>query len=61
MWVDLLTALALVCVIEGIMPFLNPAGLRKVMLLAAQLDDMSLRIAGLSSMIMGILLLYLVH
>lgn len=61
MWVDLLTALALVCVIEGIMPFLNPSGLRKVMLLAAQLDDMSLRIVGLSSMIIGILLLYLVH
>lgn len=61
MWVDLLTAVALVCVIEGIMPFINPAGFRRIMLMGTRLDDSSLRIAGLGSMLIGILLLYLVR
>lgn len=61
MWLDLLTAVALVCVIEGIMPFINPAGFRRVMLLASRLDDTSLRFIGLTSMLIGILVLYLVR
>lgn len=59
MWVDLITAIALVCVIEGIMPFINPAGFRRVMQLALNLDDTSLRFVGLTSMLIGILVLYL--
>jgi len=35
MWNDLLTALALVLVLEGIMPFINPAGLRKMIVVVA--------------------------
>lgn len=61
MWIELLTALALVCIIEGIMPFLNPAGMRKAMLLAASLDDSTLRLLGLGGMLFGLFLLYLVH
>ncbi len=61
MWIELLTALALVCVLEGIMPFLSPAGFRRAMLQASQLDDATLRIIGLGSMILGTVLLYLVH
>lgn len=61
MWVDILTALALVFVIEGIMPFINPAGLRRVMLMASQLDNTSLRLVGIGSMLLGTLLLYLVR
>lgn len=61
MWVDLLTAIALVCVIEGIMPFINPAGMRRIMLMAARLDDTSLRFIGLTSMLIGIVVLYLVR
>lgn len=61
MWIDILTALALVFVIEGIMPFINPAGLRRIMLMATRLDDASLRMVGLGSMLVGILLLYLVR
>ena len=61
MWKELLTALALVLVIEGIMPFINPAGLRKMIALVAQMDDTTLRVVGLTSMISGVLLLYLVH
>lgn len=61
MWVDLLTAIALVCVIEGIMPFISPGGFRRAMLMATRLDNTSLRFIGLTSMLIGILLLYLVR
>ncbi len=61
MWVDLLTAIALVFVIEGIMPFINPDGLRRMFLMAAQLDNRTLRFAGLASMILGLIFLYLVR
>ncbi len=61
MWSELLTALALVLILEGIMPFMNPDGLRKMFALALQLDDSTLRFIGLSSMITGLVLLYIVH
>lgn len=61
MWTELLTALALVFVIEGIMPFVNPAGLRRMMMLVIQMDESTLRVIGLTSMLSGVLLLYLVH
>ncbi|HEB95493.1 MAG TPA: DUF2065 domain-containing protein [Sedimenticola thiotaurini] len=61
MWHELLVALALVLVIEGILPFLNPAGWRRTMLGAARLDDRSLRLIGLASMVLGVIVLYLVN
>lgn len=61
MWTEILTAVALVLVIEGVMPFLNPGGLRRMIALVAQMDDATLRIIGLTSMLSGVLLLYLVH
>ena len=61
MWGNITTALALVLVIEGIMPFLNPAGMRRMLAMMSQLDDSTLRVIGLTSMIIGVLLLYLVH
>ena len=61
MWSELLTGLALVLVLEGIMPFINPDGLRKMFAMALQLNDTTLRFLGLSSMIAGLVLLYIVH
>lgn len=60
-WDDLLTALALVLVIEGIVPLLNPQSLRKMLVTVAQLDDRTLRITGLVSMICGVVMLYIVR
>lgn len=60
-WIDLLSALALVMVIEGIVPFLSPQSLRRMLETAGQLDNRTLRIIGLASMICGIFLLYLVR
>jgi uncharacterized protein YjeT (DUF2065 family) len=60
MWHDLLVAVALLLVIEGIFPFLNPDGLRRALLMMAQMDIKQMRFAGLSSMLAGVALLYLV-
>ena len=61
MWQDLWTALALVLVIEGVLPFINPNGMRNVWQQMVQMDDESLRIAGLASMIAGLIVLGLVR
>ena len=61
MWNDLLAAIALLLVIEGILPFLNPQGLRKTLLTMSQLDDRTLRLIGLISMVAGVGLLYIVR
>ena len=60
-WGDLLAALALVLVIEGIVPFVSPPALRRMLETVSQLDDRSLRITGLVSMLCGIVMLYLVR
>lgn len=61
MWHDLLVALALVFVIEGLMPFVAPEVVRRMMLDVAQQPNGRLRIAGLLSMLGGVGLLYLVN
>ena len=61
MWHDLLVALALLLVIEGIVPFLNPQAMRRAMLALAQMNDRTLRFAGLTVMVVGCLLLYAVR
>ncbi|NOX75821.1 MAG: DUF2065 domain-containing protein [Gammaproteobacteria bacterium] len=61
MWHDLLSALALVMVIEGLLPFLNPAGFRNAMRTAAEMGDHQLRVASLLSMVAGVILLYLIR
>ena len=60
-WDDLLAALALVFVIEGMLPFLNPQSLRRMLATVAQMDDRTLRLTGLASMVCGLLLLYWVR
>jgi uncharacterized protein YjeT (DUF2065 family) len=61
MWHDLLVALALLFVIEGVWPFLDPGGLRSALLTLAEQDDRFLRGAGLASMLVGVVVLYLVN
>ena len=58
MWEDVLTAIALLLVIEGVLPFLNPGAFRRSLLSLSQLDDTTMRFAGLSVMLLGCALLY---
>jgi len=59
MWDELWVAMALMLVIEGIFPFLSPASLRARLQQLLQLDDRNLRLLGLASMSVGVVLLYL--
>ena len=59
MWDLLLSALALMLVIEGVLPFLSPAAWRKVFERAIQLSDGQIRFIGLSSMLAGLAALLL--
>ncbi len=61
MWHDLWVALALMMVIEGILPFVNPALVRKMLFAVLQMDDHSMRIGGLVTMLLGVATLYLVN
>ncbi len=60
MWNDLFAALALVLVFEGLLPALSPATYRKAAVAMIGMDERSLRVAGLMSMIVGAVLLYLI-
>ena len=59
MWVALVSAVGLMLVIEGIMPFLNPRSFKQTLSAVTQANDRVLRIAGLASMVVGVILLYL--
>ncbi|TNF32550.1 MAG: DUF2065 domain-containing protein [Gammaproteobacteria bacterium] len=59
MWDELFRALALVLVIEGIMPFISPHKWRQTMLQASRIPDRVMRGIGLTSMLAGVTLLYL--
>lgn len=60
-WRDLGAALALVAVLEGIMPFVSPATARRTAQAAAGLDDRTLRLIGTASIAGGLLLLWWVR
>jgi len=52
-------ALALMLVVEGLLPFLSPGMWRQVFERATKLSDGQIRFIGLSSMLVGVLLLVL--
>ena len=60
MWEELWVAIALLLVIEGIIPFLNPGAMRKALLNIIEMNDQTLRFAGLTSMLIGVGLLYFI-
>jgi uncharacterized protein YjeT (DUF2065 family) len=61
MWEHIIPALALVLVIEGMLPFLSPRSWRDAMSQAAQLPDRVLRGLGFASMMAGVIILYLMQ
>ncbi len=56
---DLLTALALVLILEGLLPGLAPSAWMKMMRDAAKLGPQGIRIAGIVSMLSGALILFI--
>lgn len=58
---SLWVASALMLVIEGIMPFLNPAVFRRALMQMATMTDRQLRLVGLFAMIAGLIILYWIN
>ena len=58
MWQEILIALALVMVIEGLLPSINPRAFRRTMQVMTEMDDRFLRSWGLIVMTIGAVLLY---
>jgi uncharacterized protein YjeT (DUF2065 family) len=54
-----LTALALVLLIEGFLPFLSPGGWKRMFAQLLQLQDGQIRFFGLLCMLLGVLILWL--
>jgi len=59
-WEALFSALALVLIIEGILPFLIPNQWRRSIFILAQQPSHRLRVLGLVMMLAGVVLLYMV-
>ena len=60
-WTEILTALALVLIIEGMVPFVGPGKYRQIVAQMAMLSDNHLRTVGLVIMIAGVVLLFAVR
>ena len=60
-WQELGVAICLMLVLEGIIPFLYPQRWRQLVAQLARVDDRSLRMTGLISMIIGTVLLYVIR
>lgn len=62
MWLnDILTAVALVLILEGLLPGIAPSTWMKVMRDAAKMGTRGIRIAGIISMVSGALLLHILN
>jgi uncharacterized protein YjeT (DUF2065 family) len=55
---DLAAAFGLFLVFEGIGPFINPQGVKRVLARLTEVRDRELRIAGLGSMLVGVIILF---
>ncbi|MCO6427561.1 DUF2065 domain-containing protein [Nitrosomonas communis] len=61
MWDTFLMAIALMLVLEGILPFTFPNAWRDTFRKIIELDDNQIRFIGLTSMVIGLIVLYLVN
>ncbi len=57
MWDLMLGALALMLVVEGLLPFFSPTAWRKLFERATKMSDGQIRFFGLSSMLAGLAML----
>ena len=58
---ELLTAFALVLIIEGLLPFASPSRYRQMVAQLVTLGDNNIRTVGLVVILVGLALLYLVR
>ena len=58
---ELAVAFCLMLVIAGIIPFVNPGRWRQLLKMLDQVDDRTMRMIGLGSMLAGTALLYFIN
>tara|TARA_B110000444_G_scaffold243736_1_gene262486 strand:+ start:1076 stop:1261 length:186 start_codon:yes stop_codon:yes gene_type:complete len=61
MWHELAIAFCLMLIVEGMIPFISPSRWRKMLLVLDQIDDNTMRMIGLGSMLTGTVLLLLIN
>jgi uncharacterized protein YjeT (DUF2065 family) len=61
MWTEILTAVALVLVIEGLLPFAAPSRYRQVVSEIVRLSDNHIRTVGLLLIVIGLVLLFVIR
>ena len=60
-WQVLPVAIALVFIIEGMLPFISPNRWRTMLVMVEQMDNRMIRNVGLGSMLFGVVILSLMH
>jgi uncharacterized protein YjeT (DUF2065 family) len=55
---DIAAAFGLFLVLEGIAPFISPQGVKRALARLTEVHDRELRIAGLGSMLVGVIILF---
>jgi len=60
-WTELFSALALVLIIEGIIPFINPQGYKSTMQQMLAMPESALRIVGFGLMLAGAISLFFIR
>lgn len=58
-WGDIFVGVCLLLIFEGIMPFIAPDKYKEYIKKISETDDNKLRVFGLASMIIGLILLFL--
>lgn len=58
---ELLTAIGLVLVLEGVLYAIAPGGMKNVMRSALETPDQTLRIAGLAAAVLGVFLVWIIR
>jgi len=60
MWENFLIAIALMLILEGMLPFLSPQTWREAFRKLTEINDNQIRFIGLTSMLVGLALLLIV-
>jgi len=61
MWETFLMAVALMLILEGMLPFLSPQTWREAFRKLIEINDNQIRFIGLTSMLIGLMILLLVN
>jgi len=60
MWENFLNAIALMLILEGMLPFLSPNTWREAFKKLTEINDNQIRFIGLTSMLIGLILLIII-